>query len=96
MNSPGKRIAVLVRTSEPARVAEALRAAVGLSLRGDRVEVVLPGAEPALSAVLAEQRRAIDTLRMLGHTVELPADAADADAAAARALRAADASEVWT
>lgn len=90
-----KRIAVIVRATRPDRVAEALRAAVGLSLRGDRVHVVLAAA--ARSACEAEPHRAqaaraLATLRMLGHDV---IDAADAGAEA-DAVRSADAIEVWT
>jgi hypothetical protein len=83
-----KRIAVIVRTTNSDRVAEALRAAVGLGLRGDRVHVVLTA-----GAVHdhAPATRALATLRMLGHDV----DDADPDAEA-RAVRAADAVEVWT
>lgn len=77
-----KRIAVIVRTSDPARVAEALRGAVGLTLRGDAVRVALapeaaPHAEP----------RAVATLTSFGHAV-------GTDVAAT--LRDADAVEVWT
>lgn len=63
-----KRVAVIVRSGAPDRVAEALRAAVGLGLRGDRIDVVLaPAARPAL----ADPRvtRAAATLLELGHEV---------------------------
>jgi hypothetical protein len=66
-----KTIAVIIRAEDPARIAEALRAAVGLTLRGDRVRVIAPaGAEG----------RAVETLRMLGHvvTTELSLDDVDA------------------
>jgi hypothetical protein len=74
-------VGVVVRTRDPARVAEALRAAVGLTLRGARVRVAVaaPPADPA-------SRRALATLRELGH---------DADAREDEAL-AADVVEVWT
>jgi hypothetical protein len=57
-------VAVIVRTHDPHRQAEALRAALGLTLRGARVVVVLdaPAATP-----LAQ--RAIDTLRSFGYPV---------------------------
>jgi hypothetical protein len=101
-----KRIAVIVRAADPDRVAEALRAAVGLGLRGDRVHVVLAagaGAVDENAPVASGRARALATLRMLGHDVvhsdENAPDDADgsADGAAeARAVRAADAVEVWT
>lgn len=64
------------------RQAEALRAAVGLTLRGARVEVVIDG--PLLTP-LAE--RAVATLRSFGHTV-----GTDLGTSLARADRV----EVWT
>jgi hypothetical protein len=84
-----KRIAVIVRAADPDRVAEALRAAVGLGLRGDRVHVVLAAGAVAGHGQAA---RALATLRMLGHEVDMDAGAA----AEASAVRAADAVEVWT
>jgi hypothetical protein len=90
-----KRIAIIVRTADPDRLSEALRAAVGLGLRGDRVHVVL-GALPAPDTPAA---RALATLRMLGHAVDsIEAGAAgdSIEAGAAGAVRAADAIEVWT
>lgn len=88
-----KRIAVIVRAADPDRVAEALRAAVGLGLRGDRVHVVLAGGAPGAGAA-----RALATLRLLGHEVDHADGNArgNADEAMARAVRAADAVEVWT
>jgi hypothetical protein len=82
-----KTLAVVLRTITADRAAEAVRAAVGLTLRGDRVIVATGGAPPA---VLADPRvdRALATLRVLGHTVT---DADGADLA-----RTADALEVWT
>jgi hypothetical protein len=86
-----KRIAIIVRASEPARVAEALRAALGLSLRGDRIDVVMADAAlPALDSAHAGIRRAVATLDQLGHVV------ARGDAHMAEALRRAHAVEVWT
>ena len=63
---------VIVRTRDPHRQAEALRAALGLTLRGATVEVVVDG---ELLTPLA--RRAAETLRSFGHTVgsELHLDA---------------------
>lgn len=86
-----RRVAVIIRASHPARVAEGLRAALGLSLRGDRIEVVVTDAaayagqcsDPAI-------RRPLATLAALGHEVVW------GDAAMARALERADAVEVWS
>jgi hypothetical protein len=64
-------VGVVIRTADPARVAEALRAAVGLTLRGARVLVA--GAVP--------EGRAAATLREMGHAVGVPEEhalAADA------------------
>ena len=74
-------IAVVVQTRDPHRQAEALRAALGLTLRGARVEVVVEG---ALLTPLAE--RAAATLRSFGHPV----------GADRGVLDRADAVEVWT
>jgi hypothetical protein len=88
-----KRIAIIVRATHPDRVAEALRAAVGLSLRGDRVHVVVAAAaRPACAH--AQAARALATLRMLGHDV-IDAEP-DTGTAEADAVRMADAIEVWT
>ena len=75
-------ILVIARTRDPHRQSEALRAALGLTLRGATVEVVVD--EPFLTP-LAE--RAATTLRSFGHVIhtDLPA-----------ALARADAIEVWT
>ena len=78
-----RRLVVVVQTSDPERVAEALRAAVGLSLRGDAISVILLAA-----ADLNEERarRAVATLRGLGHWIDAPLTS----------LREADAVEVWS
>jgi hypothetical protein len=81
-----KRIAVIVRATAPARVAEALRGAVGLTLRGDRVEAVLGDDAPDTPAIA----RAVATLTSFGYPVQR------GDAAIAPAIAAADAVEVWT
>jgi tRNA 2-thiouridine synthesizing protein A len=78
--SAPRSIAVVVAGVDAA--AEALRAAVGLTLRGARVVVVPLVALPADDRVA----RALGTLRALGHRVD--GTAADADAA--------DVVEVWT
>jgi len=78
-----RQVAVIVRATAPARVAEALRAALGLTLRGDRVRVVLGGPPPP------EGARAAATLAAFGY----PLDGPDA---LAEVVRAADAIEVWT
>jgi hypothetical protein len=80
-----KRVAVIVRSTAPAKIAEALRGAVGLTLRGDRVVVVLADA-----AVPHADARAVATLTSFGHPVE------HGDAAIAPALRDAHAVEVWS
>lgn len=94
MTSPP--VLVVVRTRDPHRQAEALRAALGLTLRGSRVEVAIDVAIDAsgeLDAALATPlaRRAADTLRSFGH----PVGALSGDALAA-ALARAGRVEVWT
>ena len=85
-HEPGMTILVVALTSDPHRQSEALRAALGLTLRGARVEVVT--AEP-LATPLAV--RAAETLRSFGHAVH----AADRDALPG-SLAHADRVEVWT
>jgi len=75
-------ILVVAATRDPHRQAEALRAALGLTLRGARVEVVV--ADPLLTPLA---RRAADTLRSFGHAVGV--ELADA-------LPRADRVEIWT
>jgi hypothetical protein len=82
------QILVIVAARDPHRQAEALRAALGLTLRGARVEVAIPGDEPLLTPLA---RRAADTLRSFGHAV----GSASADQLAG-ALARADRVEVWT
>jgi hypothetical protein len=79
-------IVVIVRATDDARVAEALRAGLGLTLRGDRVTVFATSPLPAAAA------RAAATLRSFGHDVieDAPADRI------ARAIHEAHAVEVWT
>jgi len=84
--TPTLIILVIATTRDPHRQAEALRAALGLTLRGARVEVAV--AEPLLTPLA---RRAADTLRSFGHTIGDPDGAALADA-----LARADRVEVWT
>ncbi len=66
---------VIVRTTDPHRQAEALRAALGLTLRGARVHVVVG----ELLTPLA--RRSAETLVSFGHVVDgelvLDADAVE-------------------
>ncbi len=76
-------ILVIARTVDSHRQSEALRAALGLTLRGARVEVVISG--PLLTP-LAE--RAAATLRSFGYSVH--------DIDIGEALARADAVEVWT
>ncbi|HEU4731497.1 MAG TPA: hypothetical protein VFT22_26565 [Kofleriaceae bacterium] len=75
-------IVVVAATRDPHRQSEALRAALGLTLRGARVEVSVAG--PLLTPLA---RRAADTLRAFGFPVGV-----DLAAALARADRV----EVWT
>lgn len=79
-------IVVVVRTTDDARIAEALRAGLGLTLRGDHVTVFARAPLPAAAA------RAADTLRSFGHDVIVDASADEL----ARAVRDAHAVEVWT
>ena len=81
-------LVVVLRARDPERVAEALRAAVGLGLRGDRVQVLAAAAGPWP----ARAERAAATLIALGHGVALGAGEAEI----AAAVRQADAVEVWT
>jgi hypothetical protein len=95
MTSPP--VLVVVRTRDPHRQAEALRAALGLTLRGARVEVAIEASDatdasavdPVLATPLA--RRAAATLRSFGYPVGVLAGEA-LTAALARAGRV----EVWT
>ena len=57
-------IVVIAQTHDPHRQAEALRGALGLTLRGARVEVVVDG--PLLTPLA---RRVAETLRAFGHVV---------------------------
>jgi hypothetical protein len=74
-------ILIICTTRDPHRQAEALRAALGVTLRGARVEVVVD--EPLLTPLA---QRSADTLRSFGHVV-------GADLAAA--LGRAGVVEVW-
>ena len=76
-------IVVIIHTRDPHRQAEALRAALGLTLRGSRVEVIV---DAPLATPVA--KRAAETLVSFGHNVG-PGDVAVA-------IRTADAVEVWT
>lgn len=75
-------ILILVQSRDPHRQAEALRAALGVTLRGGRVEVVI--GEPLLTPLA---QRAAATLVSFGHVV-----GADLSEALARASVV----EVWT
>lgn len=78
-----KRIAVVIKTSNADRAAEALRAAVGLTLRGDRVSVVRVRPLPESDTRVA---RALGALAALGHEVD----------ASMAVVHEADAVEVWS
>ncbi len=80
------RILIISTSADPHRQAEALRAALGVTLRGAEVEVVVTG--PLLTPVA---RRAAETLRSFGHVI-----GALAGAELAAAIRRAGAVEVWT
>ena len=87
-------IVVWVRSETPARIAEALRVALGVTLRGDRVTVLLDAvAATIVRAPLtpADIARAFGTLKVLGHDV-----LASGDSAAASMFAAASTVEVWT
>jgi hypothetical protein len=75
-------ILVVVRTRDPHRQSEAMRAALGVTLRGEKVCVVVD--EPLLTPLAT---RSAATLRSFGHAVGV--DLADA-------LSRADVVEVWT
>lgn len=75
-------ILVVVRTRDPHRQSEALRAALGVTLRGARVEVVVE--EPLLTPLAA---RSAATLRAFGHVVGVDL---------AEAVARASVVEVWT
>ncbi|HSS00103.1 MAG TPA: hypothetical protein VLM79_23765 [Kofleriaceae bacterium] len=79
------RILIVASSRDPHRQSEALRAALGLTLRGARVEVAV--AEPLLTPLA---QRAADTLRSFGHAVSTLGE--DLSAALARADRV----EIWT
>ncbi len=83
MSTARKTIAVMVTATSTARAREALRGAIGLSLRGDRVVAVLAGAQPDDDAAFRRHRT---MLAEFGHAVTT--DPAGADAA--------DVVEVWS
>lgn len=90
----GPATLVLVVTGDAARQAEALRAALGLTLRGAAVEVLFV-APRAPATPLA--RRAAATLAMFGHRVDdAPGHEPAAADAVAGAIARATAVEVWT
>lgn len=78
-----KKIVVVIRSSKSARVREALRAALGLSLRGDEVSVVMASSIDRDDPLIA---RSIATLEALGHHAD----------ASLLAVTSADVVEVWT
>lgn len=80
-------VVIVARAADPHRQSEALRAALGLTLRGATVEVLV---EHALASPTAT--RATSTLRSFGYTVTERSRPEDLAPAIARA----DAVEVWT
>lgn len=75
-------ILIVVQSRDPHRQAEGLRAALGVTLRGGRVEVVI--AEPLMTPLA---QRSAATLVSFGHVV---------GAELSEALARADVVEVWT
>jgi hypothetical protein len=86
-----KHAAIIVASHDLGRVEEALRAALGLTLRGATVQVWLA---PSLALTPAAQR-AVAVLRSFGHAVDPWPDQPPASPPAAR-LAAMDVVEVWT
>ena len=87
---PAKTIVVVVDTNRLGRVREALRAAVGLGLRGDTVRLATTAvAAPALDSQDPDIRRGLATLRLLGRQLGDASDLADW-------LTTADVVQVWT
>jgi hypothetical protein len=81
-----RRFLVVIDCANAARATEALRAAIGIGLRGDHVAVFLLRTPPKSPSV----ERALATLRKLGHEV-----VTGGIAALVTPLRVADAVEVW-
>jgi hypothetical protein len=79
-----RTVTIVVGGGGPVVAAEALRAAVGLTLRGDAITVVL---DPTAPVDGPEPARARATLELFGHTV--------AGASALGAALDADAIEIW-
>ncbi len=75
-------ILIICTTRDPHRQAEALRAALGVTLRGARVEVAV-----ALPLLTPLAQRAADTLASFGHVIGVDP---------AEALERATTVEVWT
>ena len=88
MNAAPKQIAVIIATGDGARTSEALRAAVGLTLRGARVQVVIPAASTTPRRDPAIDRSAA-LLAALGHEVT-------GEDTLGEAVARADAVQVWT
>jgi hypothetical protein len=90
MSGTRKQIAVVIATGDHARAAEALRAAVGLGLRGDAVSVAFahPGGHQRIAGQPAADK-ALATLELLGQRL------VDAEALP-ELLATANAVEVWT
>jgi len=80
-----RQIAVVLATDDLPRARDALRAAVGLSLRGAVVTVLLAVEPPADDPQI---QRALAALREFGHSVSR--------GSAATVVSDADAVEVWT
>ncbi len=81
-----QRIVIVVRATRRERIIEALRAAVGLTLRGASLEVVLAEKVPDGP----DLERALAVLTAFGHRVSRHEDRIGV------AVRGADVVEVWT
>jgi hypothetical protein len=79
-----KHTLIIIETNEAGRIEEALRAALGLTLRGAQVEVWIEDALP----LTATASRALAVLQSFGHRVGHGGDF--------ETLLASDAVEVWT
>ena len=88
-----RHVVVLVRSLVAVRAEDALRACVGLTLRGARLTAIV---HPLTDVASAAARKGLGTLTSFGHAVVRPVTAADLDDALAEALPSADAVEVWT
>lgn len=85
MSGTTRTIAVVIGAVDPETRDEAMRAALGLTLRDAKVHVVIA---PLGVQLVGESQRARSLLSMMGHQVDNPG-------VVSAATRAADAIEVW-